>query len=898
MKGDFSRIRFNPSRHYTSVLQQQGRVSLDADANEQRAIDEYMRRTENDDIIGPYGAPKHDAGFEITLGTNGLQIGAGRYYVNGILAENESLVNYDSQPFLLNAPGQALLLRELRAGQFSAIQVFLDVWQRLVTALDDSCLREPALGQADTTARLQTVWRVVAEGVAPSSPQRGPGKILPRGIFTSNIARAATNPAASLAFERQAVVGQTIVAPATEDAGSSIAAAARSSASAAPAGGSQLSQCCLGMYDSITDRANFGKLAAQTSGQSGDCTCQPTPAAGYRGLENQLYRVEIHKSGDEKTATFKWSRENGSVVVAVTNVSGSDVVVDSLGPDANLGFQVGQWVEVRDDTFLFGASPNQPGDLYQINKTTPEQLTLTMNQTVAAVATNRNARLRRWEQFGATASANGVPLSAGTWIELENGIQVQFAAGQYQSGDHWLIPARAASGEIDWPPCDSDGSDFQPPKYTQVYRAPLACIHVSTDTRIKTLTIDDCRLFFLPLTELGGAQVPSALHVNAINWLNDDFLTMDQLLATGLKVTLDAAFTGHIDPATFIISLEIPASGNSFVARGGVGGGTTMIRNPFVIDGMTTTQNSDLLWQMPREGNYAWFIVDEMLVPGASLGAWTRARVKLAGRDIFNGTDANRMFLDGQSYGTNAFRRDGKTPRIDLQLPSGNSGKASDFESWFYLAPILGISAFSIQPAAVKLVQNGRGFIIVDVNDKGNPPTPVTPTGTITLNYRALTDTVINLSVGSGSGVAGILSLPSTVTVQAGHDSAQFQIAVNNPGAGTQNYQVNALITLAGNLTSSGSAPFSVTGFAVIKTPGLFSRENLSTLQDAVDKVSEVVKEPAVGKSALTTTEAVTERAASTRAPQQPDAAANQAASGTKPAPAAKKAAAKKPKEG
>ena len=34
MKGDFSRIRFAPSRNYTAVLQQQGRVALDADQNE------------------------------------------------------------------------------------------------------------------------------------------------------------------------------------------------------------------------------------------------------------------------------------------------------------------------------------------------------------------------------------------------------------------------------------------------------------------------------------------------------------------------------------------------------------------------------------------------------------------------------------------------------------------------------------------------------------------------------------------------------------------------------------------------------------------------------------------------------------------------------------------------
>ena len=38
MKGDFSRITFDPKKHYSRVLMQQGRVQLDADWNEQAAI--------------------------------------------------------------------------------------------------------------------------------------------------------------------------------------------------------------------------------------------------------------------------------------------------------------------------------------------------------------------------------------------------------------------------------------------------------------------------------------------------------------------------------------------------------------------------------------------------------------------------------------------------------------------------------------------------------------------------------------------------------------------------------------------------------------------------------------------------------------------------------------------
>ena len=90
MKGDFSRIRFNPARQYTAVLEQQGRVSLDADTNEQVAINDYLGRNETVDVIGPFGAPEHDAGFAISVSGNEILIGAGRYYVEGLVCENRT----------------------------------------------------------------------------------------------------------------------------------------------------------------------------------------------------------------------------------------------------------------------------------------------------------------------------------------------------------------------------------------------------------------------------------------------------------------------------------------------------------------------------------------------------------------------------------------------------------------------------------------------------------------------------------------------------------------------------------------------------------------------------------------------------------------------------------------
>ena len=63
MRGDFSRIRFNRRKNYTAMLEQQGRVALDADANEQCFIDEYLRRSETVDVVGEFGGPAGDAGL-------------------------------------------------------------------------------------------------------------------------------------------------------------------------------------------------------------------------------------------------------------------------------------------------------------------------------------------------------------------------------------------------------------------------------------------------------------------------------------------------------------------------------------------------------------------------------------------------------------------------------------------------------------------------------------------------------------------------------------------------------------------------------------------------------------------------------------------------------------------
>src|SRR5262245_12748657 len=158
MKGDFTRDTFKPAEHYQQVLQQQGRVQLDADWNEQAAIGVRRDETTTRDLVGDCGGPAENAAFAVittpailaTLPADPVTpirqfaLSAGRYYVDGIQCEVESPFLFSWQPDHRESnaipPGRHLL--------------YLDVWQRHLTALDDPSIREVALGGPDTTTRV------------------------------------------------------------------------------------------------------------------------------------------------------------------------------------------------------------------------------------------------------------------------------------------------------------------------------------------------------------------------------------------------------------------------------------------------------------------------------------------------------------------------------------------------------------------------------------------------------------------------------------------------------------------------------------------------------------------------------------------------------------------------
>jgi hypothetical protein len=419
MKGDFTRFTHRPAQQYAGVLMQQGRVQLDADWNEQVELSDQRWRTQTVDTIGACGVPADAPGYLITpdpAGPKGpdLVIGAGRIYVDGLLHELAKETRYLNQldlPAPFNLPTTEGTRTDL---------IYLDVWRRHITAVEDTELLEPALGGPDTATRLQTVAQV-------------------RFLPDVDKLRCGEDPTA----------WKELVKPS----------------------GARLT------------------ATAVTPAAPGD-PCLPEPADGIRGLENRLYRVEIFKGGTLAEATFVWSRDNGSVVTAVKQFlpgPANQVEVHSLGRDPATGFRRDDMVEVLSDaTELAGI----PGTIARVVDVDTAQRLLSLSVDASAHDTQPSCRVRRWDQPGEPIAA-----AAGD-VQLDPGIQVKLTGGPFRTGDFWLIPARAVTGEI-------EKLNNAPPRGIDHHFCRLALVTWKVDSKgAVTATVTDCRRRFPPLTEV------------------------------------------------------------------------------------------------------------------------------------------------------------------------------------------------------------------------------------------------------------------------------------------------------------------------------------------------------------------------------------------------------------
>ncbi len=425
MKGDFSRDTFDPEKHYIRVLMQQGRVQLDSDWNEAGSITVHYLRSLAGDLIGSHGGP--GGSFRITPIAAGarrpladLGIGPGHYYVTGLLCENRADdVTYHSQQ---NYPvSQAT--EPLPPPPFL---VYLDVWERHITVVEDGNIREPALGGPDTCTRAQVVWQI---------------KVLPLRATTIH------------------ATGKKLISSWRERATSAL-------------------QCASSRKATLRARAHPSSRKKASGGEVG--------GGGYQGLDNRLYRVEIHEGG-HSAPSFKWSRANGSVVFPIRTLLGNEARVtfpDTL--ESNL--RCGDWVEVADDVDVL------------LGRTCPLLQVVTLDSSIGVVTlsevpplqvkspTGKHPLLRRWEGWQPIQRPSGSLI----WQDLEDGVQIQFGAdGDFRAGDYWRIPARVATGDVIWPMDSSDRTQAAalPPAGVEHNYAPLSVLLRQKNGSIRPLDL-------------------------------------------------------------------------------------------------------------------------------------------------------------------------------------------------------------------------------------------------------------------------------------------------------------------------------------------------------------------------------------------------------------------------
>lgn len=497
MKGDFSRLTFDPGNHYAGVRWQQGRPVTDADENEAHQLAAYRVETEAIDVIGGSGvpgAPRENPGFGLSVssGETGvpdgdLLIGAGRLYVDGILCENDAPVAYGLQPDLPNPPAIPGLLADAPLGL-----AYLEVFKRHLTYHDRDGMRDPALNGVDTTTRLRTTWQV---RVAPLPSVKLAQAVLDQLVgLAGQIAKIDEELAGTedLALREKLIRERDNLR--------------RQSERLAEENGLTCAGDLAEWQAVIDSPSGVLQVSTVPAGEADD-PCDVPPGGGYQRGENQFYIVEVHSvpAGNGRNgATFKWSRDNGSIVARILAVgsatsgsaTGTVFSVDSVQRDDYLGIHNEEWVEYVDDTSELNG---QPGILARVLAADKNLNRVTLDRSLA-VNLDANPKLRKWDQTGATATDSGVAMNTvdGQVVELEGGIQVSFSAGTYRPGDFWQFDARAVTGQISFP------STPQAPDGVVRHYARLGVVALQQEQLHLLL---DCRKVFPPLTAITAADV-------------------------------------------------------------------------------------------------------------------------------------------------------------------------------------------------------------------------------------------------------------------------------------------------------------------------------------------------------------------------------------------------------
>ena len=347
------------------------------------------------DIIGPHAGPRGFLGFTPTLverdGLIDLELSSGAYYVDGIRCElplsllppGRGAMPWNDQPYPVAVEAEDL--------PSMPYLIYLDVWERLVTTLDDDALRNVAVTGADT-ARRQVIWQV---------------RVMPYLAADD----AVTSDAFPLAKWRNTIRPnppclRATTLPPEGDAGLGAAG-----------GGFTGAENHLYRVEIVSAGAGGDRGLFAWSRDNGSVAAEWTATEGCHLYVGETDDPRTFAPGDWIELTWE-SLEFARVPATRVRL----VAVD------------GRVLTVDLDTASGEIVPD-PGS--------------------RAHATIRRWDQRDTAATHLIHGAIAVPESPGEWIPLENGIWIEFDPGDASDpmwvGDYWTFSARTATADIDWP---------------------------------------------------------------------------------------------------------------------------------------------------------------------------------------------------------------------------------------------------------------------------------------------------------------------------------------------------------------------------------------------------------------------------------------------------------------
>jgi hypothetical protein len=481
-------VSYDDQRQYRSVVTQQGRVALEADANEAWTIAGEEAREEALDVVGPSGTP--DDGYRLTVGTAfDLTVGPGTMYVGGVRATLTHPVTYSQQGgppppgsrdpvewldcstdpdwHLASAPAPGNKPNEL---------VYLSLAETEVSSVEDPTLTEVALGGPDTSQRVRLVQRIKRLGTTGAT-----------------CGSAMVDAEAAWAVE-----------------------------------GLTFDPSAMRLVSGARLQVSFTTLAAVTDpcqpvGPEG---CEPDAQGGYLGADNQLIRIQV-TDWDQATGMGKlvWGFDDASFLYRLDVTQYPVVALQSRPPDSSHEPAKDQAVEllrsavslggegafvasasgqVTEGAFVASASGQvmkvttgyvRDGQAIELPPLPPGPASDVRDHSKTPVAF-----LRVWEEQldftrGAPVALN--PLQRPTGIQVA--LTTEDGTSPFHPGDFWLVGVRPIVPTVVYPARLLDKA--QPPDGPRLWACPLGVVSWPNQSAVGGLLFD-CRNSFEDLVRL------------------------------------------------------------------------------------------------------------------------------------------------------------------------------------------------------------------------------------------------------------------------------------------------------------------------------------------------------------------------------------------------------------